>query len=97
MSGGTYSAKVTAKKSGMLCIPLLYSDNWTARVNGVKTGVENINGGLVGIPLSEGTSEVALVWQIPYFGFSVIFSGIAFAAAIVLFIAPPFRKRRRRS
>ncbi len=97
MSGGTYSAKVTAKKSGMLCIPLLYSDNWTASVNGVKTGVENINGGLVGIPLSEGTSEVALVWQIPYFGFSVIFSGVAFAAAIVLFIAPPFRKRRRRS
>ena len=95
MQGGTYSARIKTEKSGMLCIPLLYSDNWTAEVNGEKQSPENINGGLVGIPLSKGTSDVVLTWHVPYLLFGLIISAAALIIWLIFFIAPPFGRRRR--
>ena len=85
MQGNTYSAEVNAKKSGMLCIPLLYSGNWTASVNGTKTDVSSINGGLTGIPLEAGISQVVLKWETPFFYTGLVLSAAVLIAWVVLF------------
>lgn len=50
----------------MLCVPVIYDTNWCAYVDGVKTEIANINGGLVGIDLSDfgtGKHEVTLCYD----------------------------------
>ncbi|MCR5294460.1 MAG: YfhO family protein [Lachnospiraceae bacterium] len=63
-----YRALVRSENGGMLCVPLLYSANWSASVNGAVSPVENINGGLIGIPLEPGSSKIELRYAIPHFG-----------------------------
>lgn len=45
---------------GMAVLPLIYSPNWRATVDGESAEVYNVNGGLVGIPLKSGASEVRI-------------------------------------
>lgn len=61
----TFTGSITnpGREEAMLCIPLVYSDNWTATVDGVETGYYNINGGLIGIPLSPGDHEISLTYR----------------------------------
>lgn len=88
----TYRASVTSHSSdGMLCIPLLYTKNWTASVSGNAVSVENINGGLCGIRVPAGTSEVTMTYHIPGFSAGVIVSCLS--AAVFLFLC--FYRRRK--
>lgn len=95
MDGASYRAEITTQKEGMLCIPLLFSDNWTALVNGRPANVQNINGGLVGVALPEGTSEVILTWKLRWMEIFLCISGAALLFALIIFIFPPFRKNRQ--
>ena len=47
----------------MFCVPFVYQKGWSAVVNGTSVPVYNINGGLLGIPLNEGISNIVLFLQ----------------------------------
>jgi uncharacterized membrane protein YfhO len=82
----TYRAAVNAGEGSMLCVPIFYHPNWTAYVNGKKTAPLNINGGLIGIPLSKGTSSVRLVYRIPHLKTAVFLSGAAWLIYLAAWI-----------
>ena len=90
----TYSATVQSPKTNsMLCIPLLYTSNWNATVNGSKVQVFNINGGLCGISLPKGTCEVRMTYAIPNFGIAVKISAVSAGLCFLIGIIPPFRRK----
>ena len=85
----TYSATVTSTKTNsMLCIPLLYTPNWNATVNGSKVQVFNINGGLCGISLPKGTCEIKMTYEIPNFGIAVKVSAVSAGLCFLIGIIP---------
>ena len=88
-----YRASVTTENGGMLCIPLLYSGNWTALVNGSPAPVENINGGLIGVYLPAGEADVTLTYALPKFSLAVSVSLIACGVWVVLFILSLFSRK----
>ena len=91
----TYSATVkNPKTDAMLCIPLLYTSNWNATVNGSKVQVFSINGGLCGITLPKGTCEVKMTYEIPNFGIAVKVSAISAGVCLLIGIIPPFRRKK---
>ncbi len=94
----TYTAEVNAADGGMLCVPLIYSPEWNAEVNGTPVETHNINGGLVGIPLENGTSKITIRYVIPHFTIGCVISGIAWILYLGLWIVsgPVTRKRRQR-
>ena len=77
----TYRADISveADEGGMLCIPLLYSENWTASVDGKASDVCSINGGLMGLPLEKGKHSVMLTSRVPH-----LMAGAAVSAASLL-------------
>lgn len=89
----TYKSTVQSD-GGVLCIPLLYSGNWHASVNGEEVPVMNINGGLCGIRLKRGTSEVRMSYVEPHFKTAVRISMVSVVLWIGLFVWSFIRKRR---
>ena len=93
--GNTYTASVSCPESeGMFCVPVPWSANWTASVNGASSPVENINGGLIGIPVGQGTSDVVLTYRTPNLDKGLIVS-IAGAALFLLIYFLGWQKDRR--
>lgn len=93
----TYKAAVTAKEDGgMLCVPLLYSENWSAKVDGKNVEIQNINGGLVGIKVPAGTSSVSLHYSLPNFKLGICVSLISLAAYLVLIAVTAVKGRKCR-
>ncbi|HAE44493.1 MAG TPA: hypothetical protein DCG37_02695 [Lachnospiraceae bacterium] len=94
----TYSATVkTPEKGCLLCVPLLYSRNWKAYVDGEEAVITNVNGGLLGITLNKGTNKVVLKYAIPYFKYGVGLSLASLAVMLLLFILPTRRKKEEPS
>ena len=89
----SWSADVTAEEGNMLCLPLSYSANWTAEIDGEKTSVKNINGGLMGVYLKEGTHQVTLTYTVPHFTLCLILSLIGCAVFLLLLLLA-WRKER---
>ncbi len=92
----TYSAVVRSENGGMLCVPLIYADEWTAEVNGKAAEVHNINGGFVGIPLSGGEEHVTIRYSIPHFKAGIIVSLISLLGYLLLWIYSLVSERARR-
>ncbi len=93
-----YSAVVNTKDKGcMLCVPLLYSKNWSAEVNGKEADVLNINGGLIGVTLENGENKVEIRYEVPYFRIAVYISLVSLALVLLLFIIPFPKKRREQN
>ena len=88
MEGGRYTATVTDAKGGMFCVPLLWTRGFTATVNGEKAAVQNINGGLIGIEVPSGTSEIVLTYRGIYMRAAAIISACALLIWIILFFMP---------
>ena len=63
--GNTFYGTITntQEQQAMLCIPLIYNDHWVVSVDGKPTEIQNINGGLVGLPLETGQHEIVLTYQ----------------------------------
>ncbi len=91
----TYTATVTSEEGGMLCVPLIYSEGWSLEVNGEERQVHNINGGLVGVPLTGGMESISLRYEIPHFMTGRIISIISFAVYITLVWHDFFKRRKR--
>ena len=92
----TYTATVTTKeKGGVLCVPLLYSENWKAYVNGNKAELMNINGGMLGVTLEKGENRVMIRYAVPYFKVGMYVSLAALVGVLVLCVVPFGRKKER--
>ena len=92
----TYSATVYTKdKGGVLCVPLLYSENWKAYVNGNKADLMNINGGMLGVTLEKGENRVMIRYAVPYFKVGMYVSLAALVGVLVLCVVPFGRKKER--
>lgn len=62
--GNTFTGtRTNPNASAMLCIPLIYSNSWAATVDDQPVEIHNINGGLVGISLSQGAHEISLTYH----------------------------------
>lgn len=81
-----YTSQVQTGENAMLCVPLIYSSNWTAYVDGEKTEVQNINGGLTGVALSKGSHSVRLVYEVPHFKAAVLVSLTALLLFAVVYV-----------
>lgn len=93
-SDSTYRATLNADADGMLCVPLLWSENWQASVDGDMAPVQNINGGLCGIAVTAGTHSIRLTYRVPHFGPGIAVSLIA-AAAWCFLMGHSYRPKRR--
>ena len=49
----TLTIDVPEEKVDMLCVPIIYDSFWTATIDGTEAPIDNINGGLIGVNLSE--------------------------------------------
>lgn len=96
----TYHATVnnTMSETQMLCIPLLYSEGWTAEVDCAQVKLCNINNGLCGVEISPGSHEVALHYEIPHkmMGIGLSIAGLCvYIAWIAVGIACNGKKRKQ--
>lgn len=73
----TLSIEKNDKDIQMLCIPIVYDSNWHADVDGKKEDIKNINGGLIGIEMSEsgiGKHSVTLYYDAKEYKYGAVVS-----------------------
>ena len=95
MDGGTYRASLRSDKDGIFCVPVLWNANWRAKVNGRSAKVLNINGGLVGIPVSGGKSDIRLVYRSSENRAALRLSGSLLLLWLAAYIAAARREKAR--
>ena len=84
--GNTYTAQIDCPESeGMFCVPVPWSANWTAAVNGADAPVENINGGLIGIPVKRGASQIVMTYRTPNLDKGLLVSVIGIALFLLVY------------
>jgi len=69
----------------MLCAPVIYDTDWHAYVNGVEQNITNINGGLIGINLSDygiGTYRI----ELKYYAKEYLYGGVISVISTMIFI-----------
>ena len=93
--GNTFSsvADNPYSQDAMLCIPLLYSTNWEATVDGVEVQVQNINGGLVGIEIPSGEHDIELTYQNDVYVWGSVISAVSIAAYLIVILV--LKKREK--
>ncbi len=90
----TYSAKVTgAAPDSLLCVPILYERSWKATVNGTAAEPVNVNGGLIGIPLTEGDNSVILTYSPPYLVPGIAVSTVSFLLLLLACFLPSKKRK----
>lgn len=82
LEGHTYTADISSQTGGMLCIPIIYDENWEIQIDGRSETVYNINGGLVGAKVGEGSHKVELTYNTRFFDMCSLLSVVS----IVLFL-----------
>lgn len=96
-SDSTYQAQVTNEDSQnkMLCVPLFYQKGWTAQIDGETVEVSNINSGLCGVEIPEGTHQVSLHYEAPYEQIGVGMTGVGIVLFVIVFPGASIWKRKR--
>lgn len=83
---------VSEDEGNMLMIPLSYSINWSAYINGEKVKVQKINDGFCGIELPEGECQVVMQYKTAG---KTIWTICSFVCALILIIyGAGYRKSR---
>ncbi len=77
------TVKVTAAGRGTLVLSELYYPGWEARVNGSPQRIEEVHGGLRGIPIPQGGSLVSVDYAPQSVTFGAILSVLAFALTLL--------------
>ncbi len=78
LSGGHIAAHVRAAKDGVLVLSELFYPGWQARVNEKPAGINEVDGGLRGIPVLQGESQVMLDYAPPSVILGAMLSGLTF-------------------
>ncbi len=73
----TYLANIESNvENGMLMVPITYSNNWKATIDGENVKVHNINNGFIGIEIPKGKHNVVVQYKYPYLFPGLIMSSI---------------------
>lgn len=83
----TLSIDKTYEGEAMLCIPIIYDTNWLAYIDGVKVEITNINGGLVGVNLTDNNSgkhEIKLYYDAKEYRYGIIISIVSLAFFLIV-------------
>ena len=93
----TYHAKTenTEAATQMLCIPLVYSQGWNAKLDGETAAVYNINGGLCGVEIPSGTHDVTLYYEIPHKAAGVALTAVGTIIYLLSFLILPLCKKKK--
>jgi hypothetical protein len=76
------AAKVTAASRGTLVLSELYYPGWEARVNGRSQRIDEVHGGLRGIPIPQGESSVTVDYTPGSVTLGAILSVLTFALTL---------------
>lgn len=74
----TYMADIPDAVDGMLCIPIIFDDNWKVYLDGMETEKYNINGGLIGVNITKGNHNIKMVYSTQLFTISGLISLFSF-------------------
>lgn len=93
LSTNTITGDITVSSDKVLCVNTLYSEGWTAYVDGVEVPVYKANGLFLGLPLTKGSHTVKFCYRTPwlYEGFAV--SGVSIAIIIGVKLLEKRRKK----
>ena len=75
----SFSVNNKANDDSMLVMSLIYDRNWEVSIDGEKVMCENINGGLLGIPVTTGQHNVVLKYRTGGLGIGSVISFTTFA------------------
>ena len=94
----TYTAEVnnSSDRRQMLCVPLLYSEGWTAVIDGKETKLYSINSGLCGIEIPSGAHQVSLTYEMPHKIAGIALSGVGVVIYLILLIYWSKKRRKNR-
>lgn len=94
----TYAAEVnnSSDRRKMLCVPLLYSEGWTAVIDGKETKLYSINSGLCGIEIPSGAHQVSLTYEMPHKIAGIALSGVGVVIYLILLIYWSKKRRKNR-
>ena len=85
-------ADITTKEKGFAVLSVPYDKGWTVFLNGEKVTTYEVNGGLTGVPVPSGYSEIYMYYQ-PY---GLKYGAICNCAGILLYIIIVIFKKRSR-
>lgn len=91
--GGVFSGTVTnpGEESALLCLPLVYSVQWEATVDGQAVAVQCFNAGLVGLEVEPGGHEIRLSYRSGVYRLA----GAVSAAGTLLFVTAVCLENKR--
>ena len=75
--------KVQSASGGVLVLSELFYPGWEARVNGVSEPISEVDGGLRGIPIPAGESQVRVDYAPQTVRLGGILSGLTFALTLL--------------
>lgn len=82
----TYTGSVVnnSNKDKMLQVPITYSNNWQATIDGKHAEVQNINNGFIGVLIPSGEHEIIIRYRIPFTSISLSITCLGVLLYIVL-------------
>lgn len=92
VDGNEISGKLTADKDGHVFVSVPYNKGFKCKVNGKEVKLENIFGGFIGVPVTEGENDIVISYTSSMFMPSMLITGIAVTLIIIAVII--FRKRK---
>lgn len=95
MGTNTISGEIDTPTDKILTINFLYSDGWTAYVDGETAPLYKANGIFIGIPLSAGHHDIRLVYRTPWLFEGAVISVIGIAITVIGEIV--LKKRSKKS
>ncbi len=81
MNSSGFAAKTTGEKQRLIYFSIPHDNGWTAYVNGEETEILTVNGGMMGIIVPEGESDVLFEFATPG-----LTSGIVISIASLVFL-----------
>ena len=86
------SMQQESRKSGMLFLPILFSDCWQCKVNGTSTDIRPVFGGFLGIPVASGKNEISMEYVPKKYESGRILSALSAVLGVIFLIL--WKKRR---
>ena len=86
MNSSGFTAKTTGEKRRLIYFSIPHDNGWTAHVNGKETEILTVNGGMMGIIVPEGESDVSFEFTTPGLTSGIIVSIASLVILAVLVI-----------
>ncbi len=77
-------------QSGILVMQIPIAPGWYAKVDGIPVKIEPVNGGLIGLPISQGKHKVILTYKPPFMTLGIYITAISWIGMILWFVRRRF-------